>query len=200
MTTANAAGRSGGFMALAERLLRATTGAIALLGGMIIVGLALLSVVSILGRWLGGIPWLGDHFLWLGAIPGDYEITEMGTAIAVFAFLPYCQIRYSHVVVDVFVMNARERFKAALTLIGNALFTLVMAFMTWRLYFGMQEKQLYMETSMMLGLPIWWGFAPSLALLGLTTLVSAYTTVDALFGLIRGRDPNSLSELDEEAL
>ena len=49
-------------------------------------GLILLSVVSLnIGSIIGGI--LLIH------VPGDFELTQIGVAVAVFCFLPYCQLR-----------------------------------------------------------------------------------------------------------
>ncbi len=48
-----------------------------------------------------------NFFSSLGAIfghpiPGDLELTEMGIAIAAFAFLPYCQLHGANVTADIF--------------------------------------------------------------------------------------------------
>ncbi|MEX0731774.1 MAG: TRAP transporter small permease [Aquisalimonadaceae bacterium] len=163
----------------------------ALCGGILLIFLAAMSVVSILGRWLAGIPPIATTFSWVGTVPGDFELMEMGNAIAVFLFLPYCQLRYGHVAVDIFISPASPRLRALITLLVNLLFTVVAALMTWRLYLGMEEKVMYGETTMMLGLPMWYGFAPSVAMLGFLTVVCSYTVLDAVLGLFRGEDPYS---------
>jgi hypothetical protein len=50
-------------------------------GAFVLVLLAAMSVVSIAGRALSG--------LGLGPVPGDFELVEAGTALAVFCFLPW---------------------------------------------------------------------------------------------------------------
>ena len=49
----------------------------ALLGGLIMLCLAIITVASIIGRTFFG-----------QSVEGDYELTEVGLAMAVFLFLP----------------------------------------------------------------------------------------------------------------
>ncbi|MCC5988312.1 MAG: TRAP transporter small permease [Pararhodobacter sp.] len=182
--------------ALAERLfhrihavLLALTTWIALLAGALMLALAVMTVVSILGRWLAG-PFGGPEGLrWLGAIRGDYEIMEMGAAIAIFGFLPYCQIRYTHVTIDLFVYRTKVSTRTALTLIGSLLFALAMGLLCWRTFVGMQDMIRYNEVTMMRRLPLWWAYAAGTGLLGLTALISLFTAWESVRGLMRGFDP-----------
>ena len=50
---------------------------------------------SVLRRWLFSTP-----------IPGDFELAQIGTAVAVFAFLPYCQVVRGNIVVDTFTAQS----------------------------------------------------------------------------------------------
>ena len=49
----------------------------ALAGGVLLIGVMVMTVVSVFGRYLLNAP-----------IPGDYEITELACGVAVFAFSP----------------------------------------------------------------------------------------------------------------
>src|SRR3546814_5046218 len=62
---------------------RAAITAWALLGGLVLVAVVLINVLSV----IGGVVWR--------PFPGDFEMTEIGIAVAAFAFLPYCQNRKS---------------------------------------------------------------------------------------------------------
>ncbi|MCU0929269.1 MAG: TRAP transporter small permease subunit, partial [Burkholderiaceae bacterium] len=66
--------------------------ALAWFGAFVLCLLALISVVSIAGRALSGFG--------LGPVPGDFELVEAGTALAVFCFLPWCHLKRGHAVVD----------------------------------------------------------------------------------------------------
>lgn len=116
----------------------------ALVGGLIMLGLATMSVVSITGRALFGM-----------AISGDYELVEAGLGISVFLFLPECYRQKGHVVVDVFTNNLAPRKLAFLEMIGDILFLVASAVMTWRLFDGAVDARNYMEQSMILELPLW---------------------------------------------
>ncbi|BBI65201.1 hypothetical protein HSBAA_65070 [Vreelandella sulfidaeris] len=96
---------------------------------------------------------------WVSPITGDYELVEMGTAIAVFLFLPYCHLRGGHVTVDLLVMHAPAMVQRLLAVVAETLFLVVAGLITWRLYHGLLDKHRYMETSMLLDIPLWWGMS-----------------------------------------
>ena len=91
------------------RALHRLAAALAVAGGLVLVALIVMTCLSIAGRAMFSAP-----------LPGDFELVEIGCAVAVFAFLPYCQITGGNVVVDFFTARARPRTKAALDLMGKA--------------------------------------------------------------------------------
>lgn len=135
-------------------------------GGLVLLGLALMTVVSIVGRFLFSLP-----------VPGDFELVEIGCAIAVFAFLPYCQLHHGNVVVDFFTLRASSRTRNRLDSICSLIFCLIAALLTWRISLGGYDMYRYGEQTMILGLSRWWGFIPIVASLALLTLVCLYTCV-----------------------
>jgi TRAP-type C4-dicarboxylate transport system permease small subunit len=158
---ARAAGvRSGPF---GRALHRAATG-IALIGGAVLVALTLLTVISVVGRAAFSAP-----------IPGDFELVEIGMAVAIFAFLPYCQIVRGNVIVDLFTAKASPRTRALLDALGNLLYTAIAVLLTWRVALGGLEVRGYGETTMVLRVPVWWGYLPAVAFLAFLALVCAYT-------------------------
>lgn len=165
-----------------RRLLNRCCEAAAILGGLLIAALALITVASIAGRWIASLPYVSSlSFLdWIGPVTGDYELVEMGTAIAVFLFLPYCHLRGGHVTVDLIVMHAPQAIQRATAVLAEVLFMVVSAIMTWRLYHGLLDKQRYMETSMLLGIPLWWGYAAGIAGFALLTVVCLYRSIASL--------------------
>ena len=151
------------------RALHGLSAGLAVLGGGVLVALIVMTCVSILGRALFSAP-----------IPGDFELVEIGCAVAVFAFLPYCQIPRGNVVVDFFTARVSTRRRAVLDLVGNALLTLIAGLLTWRALLGGLDLHRYRETTMVLGVPLWWGFLPAVLCLAVLTLVSAYTVLRSL--------------------
>ena len=53
----------------------------ALLGGFLLLAVVLMTTYSAAAGFLISRPF-----------PGDFELTQMGVAVAAFAFLPYCQL------------------------------------------------------------------------------------------------------------
>ncbi|MCI0509729.1 TRAP-type C4-dicarboxylate transport system permease small subunit [Chromohalobacter marismortui] len=165
-----------------RRGLETTCRLAAIIGGLIVAALSLMTVASIAGRWASSLPLIGDTAAlgWVGPVTGDYELVEMGTAIAVFLFLPYCHLRGGHVTVDILVMRAPRAVQCFLAFVAEVLFLVVSGVMTWRLYHGLLDKQRYMETSMLLGIPLWWGYVGGIVGFALLTLVCLYRTFNTV--------------------
>jgi TRAP-type C4-dicarboxylate transport system permease small subunit len=107
----------------------------------------------------------------------------------VFAFLPWCQLRRGHVTVDVFVAWAGPRSRAALSLVSNLLLTAVAAVVAWRLWAGMLDKLSYDETTFILQLPAWYGYAGALVGAVMFPLAGAYTAWRSLNELLGEGEP-----------
>ena len=142
---------------------RAATG-VAVLGGLVLFALTLLTVISVVGRVAVSAP-----------IQGDFELVELGMAVAIFSFLPYCQVVRGNVIVDLFTTRASLRTRALLDGIGNLLYTAIAALLTWRVALGGMEIRSYHETTMVLQVPVWWGYVPAVIFLAFLTVVCAYT-------------------------
>lgn len=140
--------------------------AFALVGGLVIVGLTLMSLASIVGRAVFTKP-----------LPGDYELVQLGCAIAVSAFLPFCQMRGGHVLVDFFTAHSRRSVRASLDALGALLIALVAAVLAWRLGLGAFSLKAANDQTTILALPTWWTVAamvPSFALLSAAGVYTAW--------------------------
>ncbi len=138
----------------------------ALAGGLVIVALTLMSLASIVGRAVFTKP-----------LPGDYELVQLGCAIAVAAFLPFCQMRGGHVLVDFFTANSRHSVRATLDALGALLIALVAAVIAWRLGLGASSLRAANDQTTILAIPTWWTVAamvPSFALLSAAGLYTAW--------------------------
>ena len=133
---------------------------LAVAGGSVMLAFTAVSVASIISRTFFGSP-----------LVGDFELTERGTAIAVFAMLPYCHLRGGNVVVDMFVGMFPPALRHALAVLSDVLFAIVAALMTWRLALGGINQYEFHDMSMMLQIPTWWMFVPIVASMALLTLV-----------------------------
>ncbi|GAB4469247.1 MAG: hypothetical protein OHK0044_11140 [Burkholderiaceae bacterium] len=156
--------------AFGRALWRASEG-FALAGGLVFVVLTLLVTASILGRWL-----------FAKAVPGDYELMQLGCAVGVAAFLPWCQLRGGHVIVDFFTARIGPRPRAALDALGAALLAGCSALVAWRMVEGARSLAEAGETSTVLALPTWIPVAlmvPSFALLAAAGAYTAWRHVQA---------------------
>ncbi|MFA6547165.1 MAG: TRAP transporter small permease subunit [Limisphaerales bacterium] len=123
-------------------------------GGIVLSGLAILSVVSIAGRALS--------FAGLGPVPGDFELVEAGGALAVFCFLPWCQLKQRHADVNLFWMFYPPSMRRVLSVGADGLMLLVWLLLVWRMGVAMLGYRANEEVSFILQMPVWWGYAASM--------------------------------------
>ena len=145
------------------RWLEAFARAFALCGGAILVAMTIMETVSISLRALAGAP-----------IPGDFELIKMGTAIAVVAFLPYCQLVKGNFIVDFVLARASDRVRAGMDALGTLAVGLIAALLCWRMTLGGIDLRASADQSMVLSLPIWTAFPPILLSFALLVVVSGY--------------------------
>lgn len=157
----------------------------ALLGGVALTMLILLTCLSVMGRVLNGMlhNWIGaiaPNFaqwaldLGIGPIYGDFEIVEAGVAFAIFAFLPLCQLTSGHAVVDIFTSQFSSRVNRLLLMLAEAVFAAVLVLIAVQLFGGMLAKQRFGENTFILQFPVWWGYAASLVAAVLAAFVGLY--------------------------
>ena len=116
-----------------------------------------------------------------GAIGGaDFELVEIGSAIAIFCFLPWCQSTGGNVLVDFFTQNASPRLNHRLEALGDLLYLLIAALLFWRMIPGGLEMRQYGEQSMVLRIPVWWSFIVILPAMALLVATCAATMIGHL--------------------
>lgn len=177
MTDADATGRTHSPTPLEERF----SGAIAVLGGLLALATAMLVVTSVLGRWLAGMPWAlslaASLGITLGPINGDFEMVQMATAIAVFAFLPYAQARRANIVVDTFTGGLAPRARAWIDAFWDLVYAGMMGLLAAALVVGTLEHYRSGQTTMLLQIIVWPAIAISMLLLVLLACVAVTTAL-----------------------
>lgn len=149
-----------------HRLLDFLAKALAVLGGVVLLAATALTVVSVIGRWRADAP-----------IVGDVELMQVACAVAVALFLPYCQLRGGHIIVDFFTARAAARTRGRLDAVGSAMLALAMLLLAWRAGVGVAEMKATGETTMVTGFPVWLTYlamVPGLMLSGVIALVMAW--------------------------
>lgn len=143
------------------KILRQLAKFCAILAGMLMVLITLMTVASVIGRDTIG-----------KAITGDFELTAAFCGAAVALFLPWCQFKRGNIIVDFFTNKASERTQSMLDRAGAALLGVVMAVLTWRACLGGLSAYNSQSGSMMLGFPEWIVYAAIVPGLGLTALIA----------------------------
>ena len=171
----------------------------AVIGGLVLTTLIVLTCVSVLGRGLNTFghsdfltslnPDLASALIATGVAPilGDFELVEAGVAFAIFAFLPICQLYNGHASVDIFTSSLPGSTNRFLQTFWELVLSAVILLITWRLYEGMQDKMRYGETTFLLQFPIWWAYAASLAAAAVASIVAIYCAVARIVTLLTGR-------------
>jgi TRAP-type C4-dicarboxylate transport system permease small subunit len=147
-------------------LIRAFSRWFAIAGALAALLVAAMTSYSVVSRWLTSKP-----------IQGDVELTQMGIALAISLCVPWCQIRNSNIIVDFFTQKFSHRTQNILDGLGCILLALMCAVLAWRTGVGAIAVHQASETSMILGLPMWWVYvalAPGLALTALICLIQAW--------------------------
>ena len=146
----------------------------ALLGGIVLLGVALMTTWSAFTGWVFGRP-----------LPGDFELTEVLVAIAVFSMLPYCQQTDANVTADIFTAGAGPRAVAGFRLFSALLALGVALVLLWRTWAGMLDYRQFIETTAILKIPIWWAYVPAIVSLALLCLACLIVLRDCWRTLVR---------------
>jgi TRAP-type C4-dicarboxylate transport system permease small subunit len=159
----------------ADRLARGT----ALLGGVVLLAVVLMTCVSITGRAL--VP------LGLGPVHGDFEWIEMGVGFAIFAFLPWCQLQRGHASVDLFRPVFPSGMNRVIDLLVDVAMFLAAFVIAWRLWLGLLDKQRYGETTFIIQFPIWIAYAACLLGAVATVIIAAFCIIRSGRALVTSR-------------
>lgn len=149
--------------------------ALVVFGGVCLVLACALTAASI----IGGIA--------LRPLPGEIELVEALCGLAVFAFLPFCQLKRGHVGVDILISAFGPKAMNVSQVIGDIIIAVLIALITWRHAIGTFDKFGNGETTPLLLMPVWWGFAIALALLLANLLISVFVVLSDIRDIRRGR-------------
>ncbi len=152
------------------KLLEALARWCAILAGVLLTVITLMTCISLIGRNTTG---------W--TIVGDFELSGAAAGAAIALFLPWCQVRRGNIIVDFFTAKASDATNRQLDRVGALLFGLALGLMAWRTTVGGISAYTTQSATMMLGLPEWIVYVfmvPPLALSALIGLAQALRGVD----------------------
>jgi len=126
------------------RALETLAKACAVLAGVLLTGITLMTCVSLIGRNTTG---------W--TLVGDFELTGVATGAAIALFMPWCQARRGNIIVDFFTARASQRTNNFLDRLGALLLAVAFALLAWRTWLGGWNAWTTHSESQILGVPSW---------------------------------------------
>ena len=133
----------------------------AVVAGVLLIAITLVTCVSLIGRNTG---------TW--SMPGAYELTGYAAGAAIALFMPWCQYQRGNIIVDFFTTRASAGTQDGLDRVGAAAVGVCMAVLTWRTSVGGHNAWSSGAGSMMMGLPEWWVYAGMIPPLALTVVIA----------------------------
>ncbi len=137
----------------------------AILAGLLLTVITLITCASLLGRNTIGV-----------TLVGDYELTAFTAASAIALFMPWCQLKRENIIVDFFTTRMASHRIVWLDRLGSLLLGLFMLLLAWRTAIGGLNAYGSQTTSMMLGLPEWIVYAFMVPPFVLTGVIALYQT------------------------
>lgn len=140
----------------------------AIVAGLLMTFITLLTCVSILGREVLG-----------KTVPGDFELVGLATGAAIALFMPLCQLERGNIIVDFFTVKVPARINARLDRLGALILGLCFVLLAWRTALGGLNSWQTNSGSMLMGFPEWTIYAAMVPPFVLTAVIAFH---QALFG------------------
>lgn len=138
----------------------------AVLAGVLLTAITLMTCASLIGRNLLGV-----------TLVGDFELTGVVTGAAIALFMPFCQIQRGNIIVDFFTAKLNQKSNDRLDRFGALLLGLVFALLAWRTVLGgLNSYNTHSETQI-LGFPEWTTYAAMVPPFVLTCVIGIYQSV-----------------------
>lgn len=151
----------------------ALAGLLAFAGGVVLLGVAFLTTVSVLLRWLAG-----------GPVKGDFELVSLGSGLAVLGFLAYGTLMRANILVDTFTGRLPRRVNDLMDAVWALVWAGCMLVLAERMAVGAAEALASgTRTIGLLGVPIWWAIAIGAFCFAATAAAGLYWVAR----LLRGR-------------
>jgi len=153
------------------RILESLAKLCAILAGVLLTGITLLTCGNLIARNTTG-----------DSMAGAFELTAVAAGAAIALFMPLCQVRQGNIIVDFFTARLSDAANGRFDRLGALILSLVFALLAWRTTLGgLNVYEAHSETQIM-GFPEWVVYAAMVPPFALTCLIGLY---QALFGFDR---------------
>lgn len=138
----------------------------AVLAGVLLTGITLMTCASLIGRNTTG-----------ATLVGDFELTGVAADAAIALFLPWCQLSRGNIIVDFFTASLKPATNERLDRIGAFILAASLLLLTWRTTLGGINAYSTRSGTMMLGFPEWIVYAFMVPPMVLTALIGFWQAV-----------------------
>lgn len=132
----------------------------AILAGVLLTAITLMTCASLMGRNLLG-----------ATLVGDFELTGVVTGAAIALFMPLCQIMRGNIMVDFFTARMSKTSNENLDRFGALLLAVMFGLLAWRTSLGGLNSYTTHSETQILGFPEWVVFAAMVPPFVLTCLI-----------------------------
>lgn len=138
----------------------------AILAGLLLTSITLMTCVSLIGRNTTG-----------SSIVGAFELTGVAAGGAIALFMPLCQLRRGNIIVDFFTTNLSERTNDKLDRFGTLLLVVIFGLLAWRTTLGGLNVFSANSETQIMGFPEWVVYAVMVPPFILTCAIALHQTV-----------------------
>ena len=140
----------------------------AILAGLLLTVITLMTCASLIGRNTVGI-----------TITGDFELTGVAAGAAIALFMPFCQLQRGNIIVDFFTARLSRKSNAGLDRFGALLLALMFALLAWRTSLGGLNSWRTNSETQIIGFPEWVAYASMVPPFALSMVIGLH---QAIFG------------------
>ena len=140
----------------------------AIVAGLLLTGITLMTCLSLIGRNTTGT-----------TLVGDFELTGLAAGAAIALFMPFCQIQRGNIIVDFFTSRLGHETNNRLDRLGALLLALLFAVLAWRTALGGLNSWSTHSETQILGFPEWMAYAAMVPPFVLTAVIGMH---QSLFG------------------
>ena len=138
----------------------------AILAGLLLTAITLMTCASLIGRNTSGV-----------TLVGDFELTGVAAGAAIALFMPFCQLQRGNIIVDFFTSRLSDASNARLDRLGALLLAALFALLAWRTSLGGINSWSTHSETQILGFPEWVAYAAMVPPFVLTAVIGLHQAV-----------------------
>ena len=138
----------------------------AIVAGLLLTGITLMTCLSLIGRNTTGT-----------TLVGDFELTGLAAGAAIALFMPWCQVKRGNIIVDFFTTRLGDETNNRLDRFGALLLALLFAVLAWRTTLGGLNSWSTNSETQILGFPEWMAYAAMVPPFVLTAVIGVHQSL-----------------------